>query len=61
MTGGLSTSEHAPEEKEERMREILLMKQELKVYSSASVVVWSGRHTLGQRCKILLNAFHKDR
>ena len=34
---------------------------ELKVFASASIAQRSGRCTLGQQCKILLNACHKDR
>ena len=43
VTGGFNTSEHAPGEKEERTREISVMKKELKVFASVSDVVWSGR------------------
>ena len=41
-------------------REILSMKNELKVFAKVAIEEWSGRCILGQRCKILLNAFHND-
>ena len=37
------------------------MKKELNVFDNAVIEEWSGRYILGQRCKILLNACHKDR
>ena len=39
VAGAFNTSEQAPVEKEEQMGEILLMKKELKVFASASIVV----------------------
>ena len=47
VRGGFNTSEHTSEEREGQMREILLMKKALNVFASASIVVWSGKHTLG--------------
>ena len=60
VSGGFSTHECESEGKEEWMTEILFMKNELKVFARATIEEWSGRCSLGQRCKILLNAFHND-
>ena len=59
VLGGVNTFEHEPEGKEDRMMEILFMKKELKIFANAAIQEWSGRYILGQRCKILLNAYHK--
>ena len=61
MFGGVNTFEHEPEGKEDRMMEILFMKKERKVFANAVIEEGSGMYILGQRCKILLNACHKDR
>ena len=37
MFGGVNTFEHEPEGKEDRMREILFMKKELKVCPNAVI------------------------
>ena len=57
-SGGLNTLE--PEQKEERMIAILFIKRN-NVFSSESIEVRSERHILGQRSRILLNAFHNGR
>ena len=37
MMGGVNTLEHEPEGKEDRMMEILFMKQELEVFANAAI------------------------
>ena len=60
VSGGFNTRECESKGKKEWMTEILLMKNKLNVFAKAAIEEWSGRCILGQRCKILLNAFHND-
>ena len=60
VSGGFNTRECESEGKKERMTEILLPKNELKVFAKVPIEERSGRCILGKRCKILLNAFHTD-
>ena len=57
VSGGFNTRECESEGKKERMTDILLIKNELKVFAEVPIEEWPGRCILGQRCKILLNAF----
>ena len=61
LVWGFSTCECESEGKEAWMTEILFMENEPKVFARATVEEWSGRGSLGQRCKILLNAFYNYR
>ena len=60
VSGGFNTRECESEGREERMTEILLMTNELKVFAKVAIEERSGRCILGQQCKILLNVFHND-
>ena len=61
MLGGVHRFVHEPEGKDDRMMEILFMKREVKVFVNAVIEELSERYILGQWCKILLNACHKNR
>ena len=60
VSGGFNTRECELDGKEERITEILLMENKLNVFAKVAIEEWSGRCILGQRCKILLSAFHND-
>ena len=55
------TFEHEPEGKEDRNDGDFIYEKRTESIASAAIEEWSGRYILGQRCKILLNACHKDR
>ena len=60
VSAGFNTRDCESERKEERMTEILIMKNELNAFPKAAIEERSGRCILGQQCYIWLNAFHND-